>query len=184
MRYQYNFDVNSDPNDPNGYCSHRMCRICRVCGKRRFLDCVCGKSLGFWESSPIRWKSGPELLPYDGKKIPRQRKVKRPQETPTKDTDPDELPPVILNTSFRNYIVSIIVLLQILLKIIMKILGTTIIDTRMKHISWHEIKKLRRTSLVDSLRYSPRKTSINKLKVQRIFLWKFVFFLLWVSQMF
>ena len=79
------------------------------------------------------------------------------------------------------YMVSIIILLQILLKIIMKIWGTTIIDTRMKHISWHEIKKLRRTSLVDSLRYSPIKTSINKLKVQRIFLWIFLFFVVSVS---
>ena len=70
--YQYCLMVTPDKTDGYGYCRHRTCRTCRrYCMKLKFPDCVnerCGK----WESSPIKYVRGPQILFTDSQVLKRR----------------------------------------------------------------------------------------------------------------
>ena len=95
MSYQYCLLTTPDKDDPNGYCRHRICRFCRVCKRLTIEKCTCGKTVGFWESSPIKYMNGTVRLPFGGKSIPKSNRVKRPNTTYTRhEPNLEELPKV------------------------------------------------------------------------------------------
>lgn len=65
-----------DETDCFGYCRHRMCKLCRVCLRLKFSTCPNDSECGSWETSKIQWVKGPHVLPMDGKKFPRKKRVR------------------------------------------------------------------------------------------------------------
>ena len=100
MRYRYVLMTNPDPNDPNGYCRHRLDRFCRTCRKLRLEDCPHDDEVGCWEEDRIKWKSGPKILPFDGKRLPQRKR--KPTPTGNKEI-PALLPPVSDFPCFINH---------------------------------------------------------------------------------